>query len=77
MKARIDDYMGWVIWCEFEPGKRSAETCAWIAEKWTAEKKDETVILEAPTCTALRELIELKELRRLRTEKRKEAKDER
>lgn len=61
MKARIDDYMGWSIWCEFEPGERFAETCTWIAEKWTAEKKDETVVLEATTCTALRELIERRE----------------
>jgi hypothetical protein len=56
MKARIDDFMGWDIWCEFEPGERFIE-----ARTWTAEKEDETVTLEAPTYKALRELIKMRE----------------
>lgn len=55
MKALIDTYRGWTVWCEFEPGERFAEVRA-----WTAEKENETVILEAPTYDALRELIDLR-----------------
>ena len=56
MKAIIDDYKGWTIWCEFGPGERFVE-----AQTWTAEKEGETVVLEAPTNVALRELIDMRE----------------
>lgn len=56
MKAIIDDYKGWTIWCEFGAGERFIE-----ARTWTAEKEGETVVLEAPTNIALRELIDMRE----------------
>lgn len=56
MKALIDTYRGWTVWCEFEPGERFAEVIT-----WTAEKEGETVTLEAPTYNALRKLIDVRE----------------
>lgn len=56
MKALIDTYRGWTVWCECEPGERFAEVRA-----WTAEKEGETATLEAPTRTALIKLIEMRE----------------
>jgi len=58
MKALIETYCGWNIWYEFEPGEQFVEARTWT---WTAEKEGETVTLEAPTHTALRELIDIRE----------------
>lgn len=56
MKALIDEYKGWAIWGEWQPAERFIE-----AVSWTAEKDGETVTLEAPTHTALRRLIDMRE----------------
>lgn len=56
MKALIDEYKGWSIWGEWQPGERFVENV-----RWYALKDGETVTLEADTVAALKELIDMRE----------------
>ena len=56
MKAFVGKYLGWDVWIEIEIGERFVRI-----RTWTASKGNETVVLEVPTCDALRELIDMRE----------------
>lgn len=56
MKAQIDEYKGWQIWGEWEPGERFVENV-----RWYALTDGETVTLEAHKIDDLRELIDMRE----------------
>lgn len=56
MKAQIDEYKGWQIWGEWEPGERFVENV-----RWFALKDGESVRLDSDSIAGIVELIKMRE----------------